>query len=85
MKLQLDVRLTPHVVIDREIEVLRIKPVGVGTRMDLTATAEGQRLGQVAVEAKHANSSELITAIDMQLVANDLEPQQLTHGIYLVY
>lgn len=82
---QLDLRLTPHVVIDREIEVLRVNPAGVGTRMDLTATAGGQRLGRVAVEAKHTNNPELMTAIGEQLVADYLEPQELTCGIFLVY
>jgi hypothetical protein len=82
---QLRLRLRPHVVIDREIQVTRHKPVGVGTRIDITATSGGVDLGRVVFEAKLVNNSGLLTAIDDQLVGQYMEPAALTHGIYIVY
>ncbi|MFR9774244.1 hypothetical protein [Nocardia sp. SC052] len=82
---QLRLRLTPHVVVDREIQVARPKPTGVGTRIDLTATAGGIDVGRVAFEAKLVSNRSLMTAIDEQLVGQYLKPADLTHGIYIVY
>ncbi|MBM4494355.1 hypothetical protein GS436_16925 [Rhodococcus hoagii] len=36
-------------------------------------------------EAKLVNNSELLTAIDEQLVDRYMEPAELTHSIYIVY
>ncbi|MEU1998199.1 hypothetical protein ABZ511_27465 [Nocardia gamkensis] len=82
---QLDLRLKPHVVIDREIQVTRPKPTGFGTRIDLTATSAGIHLGRVAFEAKLVDNTSLLTAIDTQLVGQYMKPAAITHGIYIVY
>ncbi|MGW4770790.1 NACHT domain-containing protein [Nocardia sp. NPDC004278] len=82
---QLRLRLRPHVVVDREIQVTRPKAAGVGTRIDITATSGGVDLGRVIFEAKRVNNDELLTAIDDQLVGRYMEPAALTHGIYIVY
>ncbi|MEU2258475.1 hypothetical protein ABZ540_35515 [Nocardia xishanensis] len=82
---QLRLRLRPHVVIDREIQVTRPKTKGVGTRIDITATSGGVALGRVAFEAKLVNNRSLMTAIADQLVGQYMEPAELTHGIYIVY
>lgn len=82
---QLRLRLRPHVVVDREIQVTRPKGRGVGTRIDLTATSGGVELGRVIFEAKLVNNRELLTAIDDQLVGLYMEPAAVTHGIYIVY
>ncbi|MFI9410040.1 hypothetical protein [Nocardia gamkensis] len=82
---QLRLRLAPHVVVDREIQVTRPKPTGVGTRIDLTATSGGIDIGRVAFEAKLVSNRSLMTAIDEQLVGQYLKPADLTHGIYIVF
>jgi hypothetical protein len=82
---QLRLRLRPHVVVDREIQVTRPNAAGVGTRIDITATSGGVDLGRVVFEAKRVNNRELLSAIDDQLVGQYMEPAALTHGIYIVY
>jgi hypothetical protein len=82
---QLELRLTPHIVIDREIQVNRRRPRGVGTRIDITATSGGVQLGRVVFEAKHVQNSSLLTAIGDQLVGQYMQPAGLAHGIYIVY
>ncbi|MFG1784480.1 hypothetical protein ACGFIU_18735 [Rhodococcus oryzae] len=82
---QLRLRLQPRVVVDREIQVTRPKPSGVGTRIDITAISGGGDLGRVVFEAKRVNNPELLTAIDNQLVAQYMEPAALAYGIYIVY
>lgn len=82
---ELQLRLNPHVVVDREIQVTRRSNAGIGTRIDLTATSGGIDLGRVIFEAKRVNNPELLTAIDHQLVGQYLTPAKLTHGIYIVY
>ncbi|MGW4339029.1 hypothetical protein ACWEK5_40450 [Rhodococcus koreensis] len=82
---QLHLRLQPHVVVDREIQVTRRKAGGVGTRIDITATSGGSDIRRVIFEAKLVNNPELLTAIDNQLVSQYMEPAVLTHGIYIVY
>jgi hypothetical protein len=83
---QLELRLSPHVVVDREIQVTRPKSSGVGTRIDITVTSPGGvRLGRVPFEAKRVENRSLLTAIDDQLVGLYMEPAALVHGIYIVY
>ncbi|MEU6558610.1 hypothetical protein [Nocardia nova] len=82
---ELRLRLTPQVVVDREIQVTRTKDAGIGTRIDITASSGGVDFGRVIFEAKRINNSELLTAVDDQLVAKYMQPAALTHGIYIVY
>lgn len=82
---QLRLRLRPHVVVDREIQVTRHKPAGVGTRIDITATSGSVEIGRVVFEAKRVNNPELLTAIDDQLVGQYMDPAAFSHGIYIVY
>jgi hypothetical protein len=83
---QLELRLSPHVVVDREIQVSRPKRSGVGTRIDITVTSPGGvRLGRVPFEAKRVENRSLLAAIDDQLVEQYMEPADLAHGIYIVY
>ncbi|MFI9411348.1 hypothetical protein [Nocardia gamkensis] len=82
---QLSLRLQPHIVVDREIQVTRRKPKGVGTRIDLTATSGGAPVGRVAFEAKLVTNTSLLTAIDDQLVGQYMDPAPFTHGIYIIY
>ncbi|MCW3471041.1 hypothetical protein OMK68_15530 [Rhodococcus pyridinivorans] len=82
---ELRLRLNPHVVLDRELQVTRRSNAGVGTRIDITATSGGVDLGRVIFEAKLVNNPELLTAIDDQLVGQYLTPTGIAHGIYIVY
>jgi hypothetical protein len=82
---QLRLRLRPHVVVDREVQVTRRKAVGIGTRIDITATSGGVQIGRVVFEAKRVNNPELLTAIDDQLVGQYMDPAAFSHGIYIVY
>lgn len=82
---ELRLRLNPHVVVDREIQVTRRSNAGVGTRIDITASSGGTDVGRVIFEAKLVNNPELQTAIDNQLVGQYLAPIGITHGIYIVY
>jgi hypothetical protein len=82
---QLRLRLRPHVVVDREVQVTRPKAVGIGTRIDITATSGGIQIGRVVFEAKRVNNPELLTAINDQLVGQYMDPAAFSHGIYIVY
>ncbi|MDO3403237.1 hypothetical protein QWI29_24610 [Mycolicibacterium neoaurum] len=82
---QLRLRLQPHVVLDREIQITRHKEAGIGTRIDITATAGGIRLARVVFEAKHVNNAGLTTAIDDQLIDRYMSPGAFDYGIYIVY
>lgn len=82
---ELQLRLNPHIVVDREIQVTRRSNSGIGTRIDITATSGGTDVGRVIFEAKLVKNSELPTAIDNQLVEQYLVPTRTTHGIYIVY
>lgn len=82
---QLRVRLSPHVVIDREIQVARPEAGGIGTRIDITATSGGIPIGRVILEAKRVDNRTLSTAIDDQLVGRYMDPAGLSHGVYIVY
>ncbi|MET4429306.1 hypothetical protein [Mycolicibacterium sp. 624] len=82
---QLRLRLKPHIVLDREIQVTRRKDAGVGTRIDITATSGGAQIARVPLEAKLVNNRELSTALSDQLVVKYMDPTELTHGLYLIY
>lgn len=75
------------VVVDREVQVKREKPKGVGTRIDCVATAvtETKSIARVLFEAKLANNKEVPTAMREQLIDRYLIPQGRRHGILLVY
>ncbi|MFD2025766.1 hypothetical protein [Promicromonospora aerolata] len=85
LKRDLALRLSPHVVVDREVQVRRDGPKGVGTRIDVTVTSGHALLARVLFEAKLVKNRELPTAIDHQLVGQYLAPEGLTNGIYIVY
>jgi hypothetical protein len=85
LKRDLALRLSPHVVVDREVQVRRDGPRGVGTRIDVTVTSGHALLARVLFEAKLVKNRELPTAIDHQLVGQYLAPESLTNGIYIVY
>ena len=72
---QLRLRLSPHVAIDREIQVSRTKATGTGQRMDIIATVTG---GGPTVGRDHRSQADLhrdlMTALDDQLVSQYLEP-----------
>jgi hypothetical protein len=86
---QLERRITPSTIIDREIQVLRRKQAGIGTRIDLTATAAttapGREIARIIIEAKLVNNDELMTSLETQLLQRYLKPAGLERGIYLVY
>jgi hypothetical protein len=82
---QLRLRLQPHVVVDREIQVARRRPAGIGTRIDITATSGGVEIGRVVFEAKRVNNPKLLTAINDQLVGQYMDPAAFSDGIYIVY
>ncbi|MGH8907789.1 MAG: hypothetical protein ACRD0K_15025 [Egibacteraceae bacterium] len=86
---QLEQRLGHGTVVDREIQVMRRKPQGIGTRIDLTATSptatHPPNSARIIVEAKLVNNRTLMTAMEDQLVRQYLLPADLQHGIYLVY
>lgn len=82
---QLKLRLKPHVVLDREIQVTRRKDAGIGTRIDITASSGGAQIARVPVEAKLVNNRELSTALSDQLVDKYMKPTELTDGLYLIY
>jgi len=85
---QLQLRLTPAAIIDREIQVARRRQ-GIGTRIDLTATTptatQPPSTARVIAEAKLVTDPGLMTAMQDQLVQRYLIPAGLQHGIYLVY
>lgn len=83
---QLELRLSPHIVVDREIQVSRPRHAGIGTRIDITVTSPaGLRLGRVVFEAKRVQHPEVLTALDTQLVGQYMNPADVSHGIYIVY
>lgn len=84
---RLEDRLSEGVVVDREIQVKREKPKGVGTRIDCVATTvtETKSTARVLFEAKLANNSEIPTAMRAQLIDRYLVPQGRRHGILLIY
>lgn len=82
---QLRLRLTPHVVVDREIQVTRRHASGVGTRIDLTVTSGGAPLGRVVIEAKHCHNPTLLKALEDQLLDQYMQPAEIAHAIYIVY
>lgn len=67
---RLEERLAAGVVVDREVQVKREKPQGVGTRIDCVATAftETKNIARVLFEAKLANNNEVPTAMQEQLI-----------------
>jgi hypothetical protein len=79
--------LTEGIVVDREVQVKREKPRGVGTRIDCVATTITETRSSVRVlfEAKLANNSEVATAMREQLIERYLVPQGRRHGILLIY
>lgn len=85
---QLRLRLNPATVIDREVQVVR-KRQGIGTRIDLTATAptatQPPDAARVIIEAKLVTNSTLMTAMHNQLIQRYLLPAGRHDGIYLVY
>ncbi|MUL67095.1 hypothetical protein BOO86_21660 [Mycobacterium sp. CBMA 234] len=82
---QLKLRLKPHVVLDREIQVTRRKDAGVGTRIDITASSGGAQIARVPIEAKLVSNRELSTALPNQLVDKYMKPTELTDGLYMIY
>jgi hypothetical protein len=81
-------RLSPVTSFFREAQVAR-KLQGIGTRIDLTASAPTatQPVGtaRVIIEAKLVTNTGLMTAMHDQLVQRYLLPEGVQHGIYLIY
>lgn len=84
---RLEERVSQGIVVDREIQVKREKPKGVGTRIDCVATTvtETRSTARVLFEAKLANNSEVLTAMREQLIERYLIPQGRRHGVLLIY
>jgi hypothetical protein len=80
-------QITSGVIVDREVQVLRPKQQGIGTRIDLTATARtnSRDMACVLIEAKHLGNDELLDAMTDQLIERYLVPRGRSHGVYLVY
>lgn len=80
-------RLTSGLVIDRELQVTRVRDGGIGTRIDLTATAHTQihDIARVIIEAKRIDNRELLTGMHGQLITRYLAPIGRRQGIYLTY
>jgi hypothetical protein len=80
-------RLATGLIIDREVQVNRPRPGGIGTRIDLTATTTTPTndTARVIIEAKRVDNDELMTAMHQQLIRRYLIPEQRRYGIYLVY
>ncbi|WP_216207021.1 hypothetical protein [Amycolatopsis aidingensis] len=87
VKRRLKDRLSEGVVVDREVQAKRVKPKGVGTRIDGVATTftETKGTARVLFEAKLANNSEVLTAMRAQLIDRYLIPEGRRHGILLIY
>ncbi|ONI87994.1 hypothetical protein ALI22I_19810 [Saccharothrix sp. ALI-22-I] len=80
--------LASGVVVNREVHVVRNRDRGgIGTRIDLTATAHSQSSDHalVAIEAKRSDNHELLTAMSNQLIDRYLIPIGRSHGVYLAY
>lgn len=86
---ELQQRFDRRLLIDRENQVVRLKQAGIGTRIDLAATAptttSPAELARVLLEAKLVGNAELETSLLQQLDRKYLVPTGLRHGIYLVY
>jgi hypothetical protein len=87
LRRRFDERLQGGLIVDREIQVARPKGKGIGTRVDLTATARTMSgdVARIIVEAKRIDNAELMTAMRQQLIERYLVPSGRTHGIYLAY
>lgn len=90
VKREVDQRFGQGLIIDREIQVTRQKKRGgIGTRIDLTATAPTATtpaaLARVIIEAKRIDNRELTTSLITQLDQKYMAPEGVSHGIYLVY
>lgn len=85
---QLQQRLGADIILDREVQVVPQRQ-GIGTRVDLAATAStaapGSQTTRVAIEAKRYDHPDLRSALVNQLVEGYLQPAELRCGIYLVY
>ena len=81
-------RLGPVTSFFREVQVAR-KRQGIGTRIDLTATAptatQPPSTADVITEAKLVTNTGLMTAMHDQLIQRYLLPEGVQHGIYLIY
>jgi hypothetical protein len=89
LKRQLSLRMTHGLIVDRETQVMRRQQQGIGTRIDLAATAttsaQPPDVARVIIEAKLINNRQLLTSLQRQLVDRYLVPSGQRHGIYLVY
>jgi hypothetical protein len=86
---QLDLRFQQPIFIEREPQVVRRKERGTGTRIDLklsapTLTRTPER-ARVILEAKRLDNGSLSEAMDRQLRQQYLLPENVHHGIYIVY
>ncbi|MFI6073627.1 NACHT domain-containing protein [Actinoplanes sp. NPDC051343] len=78
----------PGVMVNREVQVKRLRPSGIGERSDLLvqvpATGSGERILRVVIEAKGCWNDEVADALEKQLVERYLEPMPDAAGLFLV-
>lgn len=92
VKIHLDEDLTKRgVVVNREVEIRRIKGKGTGERTDIHVDAVKKRPDgeiydriTVVVESKGCWNSDLNTAMEAQLVTRYLDEAKCRYGLYLV-
>lgn len=87
VKRRLDDRFGQGVIVDREVQVNRPRPKGIGTRIDCVATTvtTAGNTTRVLFEAKLVNNPEVLTAMNDQLISRYLVPEARRHGILLIY
>src|SRR5207249_10482055 len=79
--------LTPHhAIVNREVQIRRNKPAGIGERTDLRIDAPNSDSGTVTVviEVKTAWNNEVTSALPTQLVNRYMTDIGTTAGIFLV-
>ncbi|RXR28094.1 ATP-binding protein [Oerskovia turbata] len=82
-------RVVPGAVVNREVQVRRNRPSGIGERTDLLVEAvppSGPNTGRLClpIEVKGAWNTDLCTAMRDQLVERYMRDTSASHGIYLV-
>ncbi|MFY1683613.1 NACHT domain-containing protein [Micromonospora sp. WMMD730] len=78
----------PGVIVNREVQIRRLKPTGIGQRSDLLvqaqATGDTSRIIRVVIEVKGCWNGEVSDALETQLVERYLNPIADAAGLFLV-
>lgn len=78
----------PGVIVNREVQIRRLKPTGIGQRSDLLvqtrAAGSTDRILRVVIEAKGCWNNEVSDALETQLVERYLKPIAAAAGLFLV-